>query len=117
SLCLVSRLPACAQGRGTTHAEVKASTGAGGPGASVTVTNKASNATRTTTSNEVGLYDFPALQPGPYTVKTELDGFKTTTRDVELQVQQTIRVDFALELGTLSEMATVTGVSPIVETS
>src|SRR5262249_42230132 len=39
------------------------------------------------------------------------------TRDVELQVQQTARVDFAMELGTISEMATVTGVSPLVETS
>src|SRR5262249_56598991 len=55
--------------------------------------------------------------PGQYTVKIELDGFKTATRDLELQVQQTARVDFALELGTLSEMATVTGVSPLVETS
>src|SRR5439155_22000594 len=60
---------------------------------------------------------FPALQPGPYTVKTELDGFKTTTRDVELQVQQTARVDFTLELGTLAEVATVTAVSPLVETA
>src|SRR5262245_36130687 len=117
TLALLLCRPAFAQSLGTITGEVKDSTGAVVPGASVTVTNKATNATRTTTSNEVGLYDFPALQPGPYTVKTELDGFKTTTRDVELQVQQTIRVDFALELGTLSEMATVTGVSPIVETS
>ena len=68
-------------------------------------------------SNAVGLYDFPALPPGPYTVKSELEGFKTVTRDLELQVQQTARVNFTLELGTISEMATVTGVSPLVETS
>src|SRR5207247_1941960 len=58
-----------------------------------------------------------ALQPGEYTVKSELEGFKTGTRDLELQVQQTARVNFTLELGTISEMATVTGVSPLVETS
>ena len=44
-------------------------------------------------------------------------GFKTATRDVELQVQQTVRVNFTLELGTIAETATVAGVSPLVETS
>ena len=50
-------------------------------------------------------------------MKSELEGFKTATRDLELQVQQTARVNFTLELGTISETATVTGVSPLVETS
>src|SRR5499427_307747 len=109
--------PVFAQTLGTITGEVKDSTGAVIPGVVVTVTNKATNATRTTTSNAVGLYDIPALPPGQYSVKTELDGFKTATRDVELQVQQTARVDFALELGTISEQATVTGVSPLVETT
>jgi hypothetical protein len=109
--------PSFAQSLGTITGEVKDSTGAMVPGATVTVVNKATNATRTTSSNGVGLFEFPALPPGVYTVKTELDGFKTVTRDVELQVQQTARVDFAMELGTISEMATVTGVSPLVETT
>src|SRR5438093_13229148 len=94
-------LPAFAQTLGTITGEVKDSTGAVVPGATVTVINKATNATRTTSSNEVGLYDFPALPPGPYTVKSELDGFKTATSDVELQVNQTARVNFTLELGTI----------------
>src|SRR5206468_7443599 len=109
--------PSFAQTLGTITGEVKDSSGAVVPGATVTVVNKATNATRTTTSNEVGLFDFPALPPGGYTVKSELDGFKTATREVELQVQQTARVNFTLELGTISEMATVTGVAPLVETS
>ncbi|HMF93799.1 MAG TPA: carboxypeptidase-like regulatory domain-containing protein, partial [Vicinamibacterales bacterium] len=109
--------PVFAQTLGTITGEVKDSTGAVIPGVVVTVTNKATNATRTTTTNEVGLFDFPALPPGGYAVKSEIDGFKTVTRDVELQVQATVRVDFALELGTISEQATVTGVSPLVETT
>jgi hypothetical protein len=108
--------PCFAQTLGTITGEVKDSTGAVIPGVTVTVVNKATNATRTTSSNAVGLFDFPALPPGTYTVKSELEGFKTATRDVELQVQQTARVDFKLELGTVSEMATVTGVAPLVET-
>jgi hypothetical protein len=105
-----------AQTLGTISGEVRDSTGAVIPNATVTVTNKATNAIRTTSSNAVGLFDFPALPPGPYTVKTELDGFKTATRDIELQVQQAARVDFTLELGTISEVATVAGVAPLVET-
>jgi hypothetical protein len=105
-----------AQTLGTITGEVKDPTGAVLPGATVTVVNKATNAARTASSNGVGLFDVPALPPGTYTVRTELDGFKTAMRDVELQVQQTARVDFTLELGTVAEAMTVTGVSPIVET-
>src|ERR1700716_1515392 len=109
--------PCVAQTLGTITGEVRDTTDAVVPGVTVTVVNTATNATRTTLSNAVGLFDFPALQPGTYTVKSELDGFKTATRDVELQVQQTARVNFTLELGTISEMATVAGVSPLVETT
>src|SRR5262249_34097835 len=52
-----------------------------------------------------------------YRIKCELEGFKAATSDVELQVQQTVRVNFTLELGTISEMTTVAGVAPLVETS
>src|SRR5262245_7284853 len=84
--------PLAAQTLGTISGEIKDSSGALVPGVNVTVVNKATNATRTTTSNDVGLFDVPALPPGMYTVKSELDGFKTASRDVELQVQQTIRI-------------------------
>ena len=89
--------PCFAQTLGTITGEVRDSTGAVVPGATVTVTNRATNATRTTASNSVGLFDFPALPPGNYRVKSELDGFRTATRDVELQVQQTARVNFAFD--------------------
>ena len=115
--CLLLSAPGFAQTLGTITGEVRDSTGGLVPGVLVTVVNKATNATRTTNTNAVGLFDFPALPPGSYTVKSELDGFKTATRDVDVRVQQTVRVDFALELGTINEMATVAGVAPLVETS
>jgi len=62
--------PAMAQTLGTISGEVKDSTGAIVPGVTVTVINKDTNATRTTSSNAVGLYEFPALPPGPYSVKS-----------------------------------------------
>src|SRR5262249_35599537 len=116
-MCLLLCAPSWAQTLGTITGEVKDSTGAVIPGVTVTVVNKATNATRTTSSNGVGIFEFPALPPGVYTVKSELDGFKTVSRDVEVQVQATVRIDFAMELGTIAEMATVSGVAPLVETS
>jgi hypothetical protein len=114
---LIICAPGFAQTLGTITGEVRDSTGGLVPGATVTVVNKATNATRTTQTNAVGLFDFPALPPGNYTVKSELEGFRAGTRDLELQVQQTARVNFTLELATLNETATVTGVSPLVETA
>ena len=58
--------PSWGQTLGTISGEVKDSTGAVIPGVTVTVVNKATNATRTSISNGVGLFDFPALPPGPY---------------------------------------------------
>jgi hypothetical protein len=82
------------------------------PGAAVTATNVATNATRTTTTNGAGIYSFPALPPGTYSVKAEHSGLKPTTRaDVELHVQQTVRIDFSLEVGGLEEAVEVIGAS------
>src|SRR4029453_12300417 len=63
-----------------------------------------------------GVYSFPAMQPGTYTIKAELQGFKTVQNTVELHVEQTLRMDFTLEIGTLSETAEVTGVAPLITT-
>ena len=109
--------PCFAQTLGTITGEVRDSTGAVVPGVTVTVVNRRPTPPARHRATRVGLFDFPALAAGPYTVKSELEGFKTATRDVELQVQQTARVNFTLELGALNETATVTGVSPLVETS
>src|SRR2546423_7912651 len=117
STWLILCAPGLAQTLGPIAGQARDATGALVPGVTLTVVNTATNATRATTSNDVGLFEFPALPPGPYTVKSELAGFRTATRDVELQVQQTARVNFTLELGTLSEMATVAGVAPLVDTT
>src|SRR5258705_13974641 len=75
--------------------EVKDATGAVIAGATVTVTNSGTNAARSMASNDAGLYSFPALVPGQYTVRVETRGFKPVARSLEIQVQQTARVDFS----------------------
>jgi hypothetical protein len=63
------------------------------------------------------VYNIPALIPGMYEVRAEKSGFKSATRTaVELQVQQTARVDFALEVGQVTESVEVSGALPLLAT-
>src|SRR2546423_12558211 len=63
------------------------------PGVTVTVTNVETGITRTTITNERGLYRMPSLDPGRYRVAAELSGFRSAeTRDVVLSVGAIVRV-------------------------
>jgi Carboxypeptidase regulatory-like domain len=73
-------------------------------GAAINLINVDTNASRSTLSNDRGIYSFPALQPGQYTLKAEHAGFKTYTRTgVGLQVQQSARYDIEMQIGQVSE--------------
>lgn len=99
---------ALAQTGGAISGEVKDQSGAVVPNATVTVTNTATNVARTTSTNPSGLYLFPDLIPGPYLVKASATGFQTAvTSNIELQVQQTARVDFTLNVGQASQTVEV----------
>ena len=72
--------------------------------ATVTVTNVNTNAVRTTLTNDDGDYSLPSMPPGFYSVKVEHQGFKTgSAKNIEVQVQQTVRLDFTLQVGQVSE--------------
>jgi hypothetical protein len=74
--------------------------GATTPNASVVALNTANNVERATATNSAGVYAFPDLQPGTYQVKVSAPGFETMLKTgIELQVQQTARIDFALAVG------------------
>src|SRR5436190_14255251 len=93
------------------------SSGAVIPGVMVTVTNPATNFVRTGISNEAGVYNFPVLQPGIYKIKVELPGFRTIEQnDVELQVQQSARIDFTLQVGDVSQTVEVEGTAALIAT-
>ena len=102
---------------GTVTGEVKDSTGASMPGVALTVRNTETNIVRAVTTNEDGLYTVPALNPGPYEVKAVKAGFKSATRSgIELQVQQTARVDFTMDVGQVSESVEVTAAGALLTT-
>ena len=117
SFLLAQALPAAAQTFGQITGIVTDTTGGVLVGATVTVTNTQTAATVTQQANSAGVYVFPTLQPGLYTLKVDLDGFRSEARNrIELQTQQTIRLDFHLEIGTLNETANVTAVAPMLNT-
>src|SRR5258708_4978470 len=110
SFLLCSGLPVFSQTFGEITGEVHDSSGAVIAGATITVTNTGTNAVRTTISNDSGVYSFPALPPGTYTVRSEKAGFKNVSRTgIQLQVQQVARIDFELPVGQVSESVEVTG--------
>jgi hypothetical protein len=88
------------------------------PGASVTLINEATNATRHTTTNQVGEYAFINVDPGTYTVKVSMTGFKTIeNKGVRIGTQQFVTLDITLEVGRLEEEVTVEGAATPLETS
>ena len=84
--------------------------------AAVTVTETQTNAERKTTSNSSGEYVVTELKPGTYTVKAERPGFKTAVESVfTLDINQVVRVDFTLTVGSIQEQVVVTAAEPLVE--
>jgi Carboxypeptidase regulatory-like domain len=103
---------------GTILGTVTDSTGALIPGATITLTHAGTSLTRTLVSDAAGEYTAPSLPTGKYTVTAELSGFKTMSQpNVDLGVDQRVRINVRLEIGTVSETITITGQSPLVQIS
>jgi outer membrane receptor protein involved in Fe transport len=82
------------------------------PGATVTLTNKETNKSLTTTASDDGFYRFSQLAPGTYTLSAEKSGFKKQVLEtVVVNAEETQGVDLLLTTGELSETVTVTGTS------
>jgi hypothetical protein len=104
-------------GTGDIAGTVADSSGAVISGATVTITNPSTGTSRTLKTNESGLYSAPALIPGSYTIKVEMQGFQAQTRSgVVLQVGQVASIDFALAVGNVAEVIEVTGGAPVLDT-
>lgn len=88
------------------------------PRADVTLINEATNARRTTVSNDVGEYVFTNVLPGTYTLRVTMQGFKTRDeKGLKIGTQQFIVLDVLLEVGVRTEEVTVTGRSPTIDTA
>src|SRR5215467_2474230 len=86
-------------------------------GAKVTVINRNTGQSRTVLSSTSGDYSVPDLPPGFYDITAEQSGFrKALAQRVKIDVQQTIRVNFTLQVGEVSEQVTVTSAAPLLQT-
>src|SRR5437762_5190916 len=89
------------------------------PGVAITISSPALVAgTMTAVTDAGGVYRFPSLVPGTYSVKLELSGFQTIDRpNVVVLVGQTTPVEFTMKVASVAENVTVTGASPTVDTT
>src|SRR6188472_4550474 len=87
------------------------------PGVRVTLTNSATNAVRLTQTNDSGLYVFPAVPPGTYALKVELEGFSTAQQtDINVQVGSSNRFPFTMAIGQLTDVVSVVADTPVIQT-
>src|SRR6267142_4592013 len=109
--------PAAAQ---STTADIVGSvtdtTGGVVPGATVTITNTATEVTQVVVTDRVGNYVVNLLPPGRYRVRIELEGFRSVVRDIPVGAGDRPRVDARLEAGAISEAIVVTGQAPLLQT-
>jgi hypothetical protein len=92
--------------------------GAAMPGVTVTAKSGQTGFTRSEVSDAEGLYRLAALPVGLYDVTAELQGFSPAgNKGIEVNVAQTVTLDFAMRVAQLSETVNVTGASPLIETT
>ncbi len=85
--------------------------------AAVVVQSPETGVTRAVLSNQQGEYSVPALIPGAYDVTVEAAGFKPIHQTgVVVEVDQRARLDFSLSVGSKSEIVTVRGAAPLLNT-
>src|SRR6266446_1462810 len=84
--------------------------------ATVTLKNVATGDTQQATTNSSGIYLFPLLRPGNYTVTVEETGFRTTVINVTVTLGQTATADLKLELGSATQSVEVSAGGVEVQT-
>jgi hypothetical protein len=115
---ILGSLPAGAQVLyGSLVGNITDANGAVVPKAAVTATHQGVGIRKTTTTNPSGVYQFIDLQPGTYTVRVSLTGFKSMERrDVPVTLNNITRADMVLEVGSIEQSVTVTGEAPALQT-
>ena len=117
ALGLFAAVPAGAQSTATLQGTVTDAQSAVMPGVSVTIKNMATGVERVVVTSASGEYVAASLQPGHYSVISHIDGFSEQTRELDLDVAQTIVMNVKLSVGNLAENVTVSGAAPLIETA
>ena len=118
SFLLIASGPAAAQvDRGAIVGIVTDPSGARVSNAEVTITNRDTGQPIRLTTDDEGNYKASLLKIGPYSVAATKQGFETTVQaNVDVAVNQSVRVDLVLKLGAASQTVEVTGAAPLLQT-
>src|SRR5262249_14927719 len=93
-------------------------TGAVVPNAAVTAVHLGTKDIRRTRTNERGEFSIPFVRIGEHSVSVEKQGFRTQTQNgIAVQVDQTVRIEFALQVVALTERIEVTSAAPLIDAS
>lgn len=102
---------------GTVVGRISDASGAVVPNASVRIVNTGTNLASQAISNETGDFTVPYLNPGRYSLEARAEGFRSyKLSDFTIAVDQTLRIDIALEVGATSESITITDTPPALNT-
>lgn len=105
-----------AQTTGTIYGTIVEAAGAAVAGASVTVQNLGTGMRRTHSTEANGSFNFPLLPVGRYSITVEASGFKTYREEVQLRVEDNLRIDLKLEIGEVTEEVFITTEAPQIDT-
>ncbi|MGD0417667.1 MAG: carboxypeptidase regulatory-like domain-containing protein [Terriglobales bacterium] len=84
------------------------------PGASVVLRNLATGVEQTTATNYAGLYRFPVVTPGSYSMVASLKGFRNVQVLVQVRVGNTTSQDIKLQVGAGADTVRVIGTTPLL---
>ena len=115
-LLLVSNAVQAQSTLATIVGAVSDSTGGVVPGATVTVVNLATQASRAAVTDAGGGFAVVNLDPGSYRLTASLSGFADVSRQVDLGARQNVRVDLAMAVAGTVESVEVRAVNPVIET-
>ena len=116
-LLAITAVPADAQQVGSIAGTVVDTGGGVLPGVTVEATSNVLPTPRTTVTGANGEYRMPALPPGDYTLKFELSGMQTVTRQAQVQLSAETVVDAALGVGAVTETVEVLATASMVDPS
>jgi hypothetical protein len=86
------------------------------PGVTVTIDSPKMQGTRATVTDASGLFRFPAVPPGEYTVTAALSGFGTVRQeDVDVDLGRTVTLRITMQAAAFEEVLEVTGEAPLVD--
>jgi hypothetical protein len=109
---------AVTSGTGAINGRVTDASEAVMPGVTVTITSPSQMGVRTEVTDADGNYRFSAVTPGDYVVAFELAGFSSVRNEgIRVSLGFTATVNASLKVASLQESVTVTGQSPVVDTS